>query len=513
MDTLTNSEQETVLQFITITNYPQEPHTAIHYLLESNWDLERAIISYFETTPEANEILNQNARRVQLNNPENTIDNNMSTPPASSSSNNRSFPSNLMDSIRRKIESFGSSHGQYLPISNNDASTSRGFLSLSSKGKVTYITQLILYLPVLALYKISAIVLYIITTVFPFIKKITDRYSLNRHSSRSEPKGIDPSHTARNFISDFNNFYLSDNKIDFFEGGYTSALYIAKRDARFLLVYLHSDEHDDTNTFVNETLLHESFINFLQEHNILIWGGNVRESEAYQVSNILGVNKYPSLALLSLKTQTTETPEGTTTSPPALSVILKTQGLIPVDKLVDKLSSQIERLEPTLVTIRAERQQEELARVIREQQDQAYQLSLQRDRQREEERREERLLQEITDQWLKWRAFTLKPEVDASKKGEYARIAIRLSTGERVLRRFAKDVAIEEIYAFVELSEKGLLNSGENVPKPEGFIYPYLFRLISPMPRAQLFPSRKTLIKDEPIVWPNGNLIVESNDS
>lgn len=512
MDTLTRDEEGILNQFIAITNYPQEPHTAIRYLQGSNWELERAIIHYFESSPEANETLNTNSRRAQMNNSENIDPDPNANISTSSSPNHRSFPSNIVETIKRKIESFGTGNGQYLPLSSNDISHSRGFFSLTSKDKLVYATQLILYVPVLALYKTSAIVLYVITKVFPFIKKISDRYSLNRHSSRSEPRGVDPSHIARNFISDFNNFYLSDNRIDFFEGGYTSALYIAKRDARFLLVYLHSDEHDDTNTFVNETLLHDNFIEFLQEHNILIWGGNVRESEAYQVSNVLGVNKYPFLALLSLKTQTTETPEGTTTSAPTLSVITKTQGLISQDKLIDKLSSQIERLEPTLVTIRAERQQEELSRVIREQQDQAYQLSLQRDRQKQEERRQQRLLEKNKEQWLKWRAFTLHPEVDASKKGEYSRIAIRLSGGERVLRRFAKNVTIEEIYAFVELSDRGLLNSGENVSKPEGFTYPYQFTLISPMPRAELSPS-DTLIGEEPVVWPNGNLIVESTES
>lgn len=516
MDTLTNSEETVLHQFISITNYPGEPNTAIHYLQEADWDLERAIIHYFETSPEANEILNTTSRRTQLNapNPELSIHpelNMNSSTTSATSPNHTSFPTNIIDTIKRKIEHFTSSNGQYFPLSSNDVSNSRGFFSLTSKDKLVYVTQLMLYIPVLALYKLSAAVLYVITTVFPFVKKMTDRYSLNRHSSRSEPKGIDPSHIARNFISDFNNFYLNDNRLDFFEGGYTSALYIAKRDARFLLVYLHSDEHDDTNTFVNETLLNKDFIKFVQEHNILVWGGNVCESEAYQVSNALGATKYPFLGFLSLKTQTTETPEGTTTSAPTLNVILKIQGLISAQKLIDKISSQVERLEPTLVSIRAERQQEELSRVIREQQDQAYQQSLQRDRQREEERRQQRLLEQNKEQWLKYRAYTLKPEVDASQKGEYSRIAIRLSSGERVLRRFSKDVTLEEIYAYVELREKGLLETNERASKPENFIYPYSFKLISPMPRVELPPSG-ILIKDEPVVWPNGNLIVEEGE-
>ncbi|CCH42284.1 UBX domain-containing protein 2 [Wickerhamomyces ciferrii] len=513
MDTLTREEEDTVHQFISITNYPGEPYTAIHYLQETDWELERAIIHYFENTPEANETLNTNARRTT----QQPVNTEVPEPDTNMDSSTSSFPLNILESLRRRLDNLRL-QGSYIPLSNDDhGASSRGFLSLNSKDKLVYVTQLALYIPVLALYKISAIVLYTITTAFPFVKRITDRYSLNRHSSRSEPKGIDPSHIARNFISDFNNFYPNNNKIDFFEGGYTSALYIAKRDARFLLVYLHSEEHDESEKFINQTLLSEDFINFIDQHNILIWGGNVRESESYQVSNALGVTKYPFLGLLALKTSTTETPEGTTTSAPTLNVVAKVQGFVPTDKLVDKLSSQIERLEPTLVTIRAERQQEELARVIREQQDQAYQTSLQRDRQKQEEKRQKRLLAQNKEQWLKWRLSTLKPEVESSKKNEYARIAIRLSNGERLMRRFDKNLPIEEIYAYVELKEKGLLDGlisgGTNISKPEGFVYKFDFNLISPMPRAELSPSLDVLIKDEPVVWPNGNLIVEYNES
>jgi FAS-associated factor 2 len=151
-----------------------------------------------------------------------------------------------------------------------------------------------------------------------------------------------------------------------------------------------------------------------------------------------------------------------------------------------------------------------LSRVIREQQDQAYQASLQRDRQIAEQRRQEILLAENKEQYLKWRLSTLLPEVDSTLKGNYARIAVRLANGEKISRRFDKDAKLEEIYAFTELYQKGLLNNPiQNVERPSDFVYPYGFRLISPMPRAEIAPSLDISVKDESSIWPNGNLIVE----
>lgn len=69
------------------------------------------------------------------------------------------------------------------------------------------------------------------------------------------------------------------------------------------MIFLQSDEHDDTPSFCRydqhilissrlllsanfvtyrNTLTSEELINYLRENNILTWGGNVRETEGYQ---------------------------------------------------------------------------------------------------------------------------------------------------------------------------------------------------------------------------------------
>lgn len=498
MDTLTQEEQELVREFVSIANYTQPPHTAIPYLQAADWNLERAILIYFEGNAAASEQLNENSRRYVG-----------SVVPGA-------FPGD--DSMEQYTRSRGIFHtmraklAQYWPLVI-DPSPTTGFTALSARSKGVYAFQLILYIPLVILQKTTLIVFLVMAKVFPLMKRLTTRYA--RQGSRSEPKAVDPSHIARNFIADFNTFYRNDDKLDFLESGYTVALHLAKRDARFLMVYLHSDEHDDTNGFVNGTLLNPLVLDFVNQHNLLVWGGNVLESEAYQVSNAVGASKFPFVGLLSLKSSTQETPEGTTTSTPTLAVVARVQGPVSPEKLLDKFASQVERLEPTLITLRSERQQQDLSRVIREQQDRAYQESLDRDRELAEQRRLEGLERQNKEQWLRWRALQIIPELDPNSKGEYARIAVRLASGERISRRFSKDATLEEIFAYVELYQRGLLDAAaattttQVIHKPENFQYAFSFRLVSPMPRAELSPSN-TRIQDEPSVWPNGNLIVES---
>lgn len=49
-----------------------------------------------------------------------------------------------------------------------------------------------------------------------------------------------------------------------------------------MLVILQSDDHDHTEEFNKTTLTSPRFIEFIKEKNILVWGGNVRESEAHK---------------------------------------------------------------------------------------------------------------------------------------------------------------------------------------------------------------------------------------
>jgi FAS-associated factor 2 len=69
---------------------------------------------------------------------------------------------------------------------------------------------------------------------------------------------------------------------DFFLGGYDAALRLAQREARVLCVILTSEEHDDVPAFRRDVLADPEFVRTLTDNHIIIWGGDVRERDAYQ---------------------------------------------------------------------------------------------------------------------------------------------------------------------------------------------------------------------------------------
>lgn len=87
----------------------------------------------------------------------------------------------------------------------------------------------------------------------------------------------------------------------FCRGTYNDALAEAKRDLKFLLVYLHSDRHRDTPEFCREVLAHSEVVSYITRNNILFWACSVDAPEGYRVSLLLRENTYPFLGLIGLK--------------------------------------------------------------------------------------------------------------------------------------------------------------------------------------------------------------------
>ena len=102
------------------------------------------------------------------------------------------------------------------------------------------------------------------------------------------------------FIEDFERKYGDQHPI-FYKGSYAQALKEAKKDLRFLLVYLHSDLHQDTDTFCQSVLTHKEVITYINRNNLVFWACSVNMSEGYRVSQAMRENTYPFLALVVLK--------------------------------------------------------------------------------------------------------------------------------------------------------------------------------------------------------------------
>ncbi|GAP89943.1 putative UBX domain-containing protein [Rosellinia necatrix] len=348
-----------------------------------------------------------------------------------------------------------------------------------------------------------------------------------------------PPDTAARFRREFEEEYGS-NALPFHEGGFAQALDLAKRDLKFLLIVLMSPEHDDTEFFTRDTLLAPEVVSFINDpaNNIVLWGGNVLDSEAYQVAAEYNCTKFPFSCLVCLTPK-----EGST----RMSIIKRLAGPLSPATYLAEIQTAINKYAPDLVGVRAERTAQQFSRNLRSEQDDAYERSLARDRERARQKKEaaaasaasaQKALEEAEaaalhkrqkQQWRRWRATTIKPEPETSANAkEVVRLALMMPTVGRIVRRFSAATTVEELYAFVEcydiLTTNPELNgedekkaAGEmdevdlSAEKPEGYVHEYGFRIASPIPRVVYEPDEKATLSDR--IGRSGNLIIELGTS
>ena len=330
---------------------------------------------------------------------------------------------------------------------------------------------------------------------------------------------LNPRDTAARFVREFEEEYGS-HCLKLFENGYAQALDIAKRDFKFLLVVLLSPEHDDNASFVRETLLSPELADYIKNprNNIILWAGSVQDSEAYQVSNALHCTKFPFAAVI---VQTAQYPST------SMSVVTRITGLMPPTAFLAKLQAAVSQHTASLERARAARAEQEASRILREEQNSAYERSLAQDRERTRLRKDaeaakaradlqvkeklqaqERKAQELL-QWRRWRAQFIADEPPPNLH-DVIRISARMPSGDRIVRRFRPESNMEALYAFVDCYD--VLQSGDNSQHEKaaplgGFKHEYAFRLVSPMPRTVYEANVVGTLKDH--LGRSGNLIVE----
>lgn len=378
----------------------------------------------------------------------------------------------------------------------------------------------LLFTPFNLVYRLLCSSFRLFGTLFPFLPRFfnvtanTALQGARQNTTGRRPLG--PKDTAARFIREFEEEYGS-HPIPFLENGYNMALEKAHRDLKFLLVVLLSPEHDDTSSWVRDTLLAPEVVEFLSDpqNNVLVWGGNVQDSEAYQVANSLRCTKFPFAAVV------VHTPNVSST---AMSVVGRIAGTTAPSEAVNRLRTVITSNQEPLERIRSTRAEQQASRSLREEQDSAYERSLAIDRERARQRREaeaarQREEQEAADrqaaeeqrqrhvaQWKLWRVQCLDAEPGPDVK-DAVRVSVRLPSGERIMRKFAPDADIEELYAVVECYEVLQQTSQTYVSAPAGYNHQYGFRLVSPMPRAVYAVEDGGTIREK--IGRGGNLLVE----
>lgn len=384
----------------------------------------------------------------------------------------------------------------------------------------------LLLTPANIIYSLFSRVFSLFGYLFPFLPRLLARLTTRASAPASQRsttrRPLGPQDTTARFLREFDEEYGpgSSSRLPFLETGYARAYDLAKRELKFLVVIPLSPEHEDTPSFVRNTLLSDTVAAFFAEpttrDSVLLWAGSVQDSEAYQVATGLNISRFPAAALVA------HTPSVSTT---AMSVIARIAGPTSPEDFTATLQAGMLQHEGELTRVRAERNEQQASRDLREQQNSAYERSLAVDRERarkkreaeEEKSRAERAERERAErqanyardllQWKRWRAAQLQAEPGPEVK-DAVRVNVRVLDGERVTRRFANDAAIEEIYAFVECYE--VLNEDVNekvAQEPAGFEHEYAFRIVSPMPREVYQVDRKGMLRD--IIGRSATLIAE----
>jgi FAS-associated factor 2 len=246
----------------------------------------------------------------------------------------------------------------------------------------------------------------------------------------------------------------------FVRGSYREAKELARAQNRFLLVYLHSPLHQDSDRFCRDTLAAREVRDYLDE-NFSAWAGSIEFAEPYNLSNEhIRPAAYPFLAVLLCKPDNSE------------ACLDRIEGTLSPAALVRRLGDVQAQHAATLARVARAQQQRSDSISLRSEQDSEYMQAAEADRQREAaareaaRRREEEAEAAEAAQELAAAlemSVTLNDEaVLARKRGRLApeppagpdatKLRLQLPSGKKLDRRFAAEATLQEVRDFVDVA-------------------------------------------------------------
>ncbi|PHT57789.1 Plant UBX domain-containing protein 10 [Capsicum baccatum] len=314
---------------------------------------------------------------------------------------------------------------------------------------------------------------------------------------------------AMSFVDDFDRDFGSIRP-HFTAEGFMDALQRSRHEFKLLFVYLHSPEHPDTPIFCERTLCNEALVAFINE-NFVAWGGSIRASEGFKMSNSLKASKFPFCAVVMAATNQ------------RIALLQQVEGPKSPEELLTALQRVLEESAPVLVSARLEAEERRNNIRLREEQDAAYRAALEADQARERQRIEEQERQEREaaeaerkrkeEEEARERAAREAAEREAAlaksreeklqslgpepEKGpDVTQVLVRFPTGERKERRFQCSTTIQSLYDYVD--SLGCLE----VEK---------YSLVSNFPRTVYGSEKLSLSLKDTGLHPQASLFVELN--
>lgn len=250
-----------------------------------------------------------------------------------------------------------------------------------------------------------------------------------------------------------------------------------------LLLYLHSPLHRDGTKFVREYLCHPQLLQLLNTNSsdndggsVVCFGASVHTADGQRLRDMMGVNGFPFMAVLNVKSGSSSGNNGNNVT---YELLLRMEGpqlmTIPPAQITTYLNTTVTRHAEVLAVEEARRMQREEDQRLREEQNREFQETLLADQMREIEQREaeERERRERED---KEEAERLKEAKEESRledarslveqaveppvglKQGVARMRFTLPNGKKVDRRFHSSERIETMRAFliVHFHEHGI---------------------------------------------------------
>ncbi|KAF5352935.1 hypothetical protein D9758_007874 [Tetrapyrgos nigripes] len=315
---------------------------------------------------------------------------------------------------------------------------------------------------------------------------------------------------------------------DFQLGSYEHALRVVEKEARVGCIVLVSEEHDDVAEFKRTTLTSNSLLRILHKNNFYVWGGDVRDKEAWQAAKKLGCTTFPFVAFVALQPSrsfiasnndaSSSGASGRDRNPtnPSLTVLSRHSGLDACtpqslvnhleNTLLPRVTSYLSRVRQTQAQVQTaketERRARENERRLREEQDRAFEESERRDRERletrmrEEQEERQRVQREAEAENLRLQREVREKEERERVRGLFRhyygftttggaggvggdgegpiRIAARMPDGRRLVRKFnsGEDDTVGKLFAWVDVNLHSDEATGVSVSDgdPETFV-------------------------------------------
>uniref|UniRef100_A0A674DPT0 Fas (TNFRSF6) associated factor 1 n=1 Tax=Salmo trutta TaxID=8032 RepID=A0A674DPT0_SALTR len=314
------------------------------------------------------------------------------------------------------------------------------------------------------------------------------------------------------FTAEFSTRYGECHPVFFIgtlEAASQEAFYGKARDRKLLAIYLHNDESVLSNVFCSQMMCADSIVAYLSQ-NFITWAWDVtKEANKARLLTIC-TRHFGSVVAQTIRTYKTDqfplllTVMGKRTSNEVLNVI---QGNTTVDELMMRLMGAMEIFSAQQQEDIKDEDEREAREMVKREQDEAYQLSLEADRKKREaqerEQAEQLRLQQIqkeADDEKEAIRLSLEhalPPEPAEEGGEpISKLRIRTPSGEFLVRRFLGSTKLQILFDFV--ASKG---------------YPWDdFKLLTTFPRrniTQLDPASSLL---EAKLFPQETLFLEAKE-